>query len=580
MEILDTRVLIVGAGAAGLRAALELVARGVPCLVVGKRRYGDAHTRMAAGGINAAFGTRDPEDSWIVHAADTLREGHFLNDPRAVELLARDAPARVGELAGWGCPFERTSEGELEQRYFGAQTFRRTCFVGDCTGEAILRTLVNRARALRVGHRDGVFVTRLILDEGRVAGAVGFDRVRGAWLAIHAEAVVLAAGGATSIYRRSTSRPDENTGDAVALALDAGAALRDLEMVQFHPTGLMFPEDRRGELVTEAMRGEGAHLLNAQRERFMERYSPDSMELDARDVVARAIERELRAGRGTAHGGVFIDISHRGREHIERRLPKLRREMLRLGVDLTEEPLEVAPTAHYVMGGIAADPETGATSVPGLYAVGEAAGGVHGANRLGGNSLAETLVFGRRTGRFLSQHLTRGARRFGPPSQAALERALGPEAAALPSTAPGEGDPTPLLAELRELMWRHGGILRSAAGLQEGLQNLHDLAARAASVAPRRCEAPSERLEAAYDLGFMLQVGEAVLRAALAREESRGAHFREDAPDARADWRVTLLVERAEDGGLALSTRPLPPVPEELEGELAKERRLDYHHLE
>jgi succinate dehydrogenase / fumarate reductase flavoprotein subunit len=289
---IKTDVLIVGAGAAGLRAAIELVREGVDVLVLGKRRHGDAHTVWAAGGINASLGNLDPDDRWEIHAADTIGEGHFVNDPRAVETLAREAPERVLELRDWGCPFFPTEDGELNQRYFGAQSFRRTCFVGDRTGEAMLGTLVAKAREEGVRYREDVYVTKLLKSGGRVNGAAGFDIKSGRRLLLGARAVVLAAGGYTSIYRRGSSRPDENNGDAMALAYEAGAALKDMEFVQFHPTGMIEPEGMDGRLVTEAVRGEGGRLYNAESERFMERYSPEHMELDARDVVARANYRE------------------------------------------------------------------------------------------------------------------------------------------------------------------------------------------------------------------------------------------------------------------------------------------------
>ncbi|MDQ3183387.1 MAG: FAD-dependent oxidoreductase, partial [Actinomycetota bacterium] len=287
-NLVQTDVLIVGAGAAGLRAAIELAREGVDVLVLGKRRHGDAHTVWAAGGINASLGNLDPDDRWEIHAADTIGEGHFVNDPRAVEILAREAPERILELRDWGCPFSLTEDGELNQRYFGAQSFRRTCFAGDRTGEAILGTLVAKAKEEGVSYREDVYVTKLLKSGGRVNGAAGFDMQSGRRLLFGARAVVLAAGGYTSIYRRGSSRPDENNGDATALAYEAGAALKDMEFVQFHPTGMIEPEGMDGRLVTEAVRGEGGRLYNSEGERFMERYSPKHMELDARDVVARA----------------------------------------------------------------------------------------------------------------------------------------------------------------------------------------------------------------------------------------------------------------------------------------------------
>jgi succinate dehydrogenase / fumarate reductase, flavoprotein subunit len=571
-EASDVPVLIIGAGAAGLRVAIELAQRGVGCLVLGKRRHGDAHTRWAAGGINASLGTLDPEDRWEIHAADTLREGHFVCQPGAVELLARDAPERVGELKAWGCDFNLTDDGRVDQRYFGAQSFRRTCFVGDRTGEAMLRTLVERARALGVAHRENVMITRILVDRGGAVGAAGFEMGSGEPRVFRAAATVLAAGGCTALYRRSSSRPDENTGDATALALDAGAKLRDMEFVQFHPTGMVRPPEMRGRLVTEAVRGEGGRLFNAEGERFMGRYSPEQMELDARDVVARAIYREIREGRGTKEGAVRLDISHRDADFIHERLPKIQAQFREHGVDITREPMEVAPTAHYAMGGVRIDFDTGATDVPGLYGVGECTSGVHGANRLGGNSLAETVVFGRITGAHLAERFD-GAEL--PPLPRALVREHGDALARL-LAAGGEHEPAELASELGTLLWDHAGIVRSAEGLKHGLDALEALRERAGSI---RVGTP-ERLEWATNLRFMLSTADTILRAALMRRESRGAHFREDFPQIDPGWEQNILCSRASDGELRLWTESVPPIPAPVRTALREEHRLDYHHLE
>ncbi len=392
-------MLVIGTGAAGLRAAIELVQTGVQVLCVGKRRRDDAHTVLAAGGINAALGTMDPEDTWEQHAADTLREAYGLADPRSVEVLCREAPTAVDELVRWGAQFAREDDGRLTQRFFGAHTFRRTSFAGDYTGREIQRALVRRAGELGVPIRDDVYVTRLLVHEGRVFGAYGFDIDDGSRLVIIADAVILAAGGHTRIWRRSTSRRDENTGDAMRLAAEAGCRLRDMELVQFHPTGMVFPEASAGTLVTEAVRGEGGILRNATGERFMERYDPARLELSTRDRVAFANYTEISEGRGTEHGGVLLDVSHLGRDTVLSRLPRMYRQFIDLAmIDITRAPMEVAPTAHYSMGGVWVTPVSHETDVEGLYAVGECASGVHGANRLGGNSLAECMVFGRIVG--------------------------------------------------------------------------------------------------------------------------------------------------------------------------------------
>ena len=577
-ELLETDVLIVGAGAAGLRVAIELARAGVDVLVLGKRRHGDAHTVWAAGGINASLGNVDPDDRWEIHAADTIGEGHFVNDPRSVETLAREAPERVLELWDWGCPFSLTEDGSLNQRYFGAQSFRRTCFAGDTTGEAILSTLVAKAREEGVPYREDVYVTKLLKSGGRVNGAAGFDLGSGRKLLFGARAVVLAAGGYTSIYRRGSSRPDENNGDAMALAYEAGAALKDMEFVQFHPTGMVEPEEMDGRLVTEAVRGEGGRLYNVEGERFMERYSPEHMELDARDVVARANYREIQEGRGTPDGAVLLDISHRDPEYIEERLPNMFEQFMEQGVDITEEPMKVSPTAHYGMGGIEVDPCTCATAVEGLFAVGESAAGVHGANRLGGNSLAETVVFGKILGEFLADALADL-----PPlpldGGAALEHFADLDALG------GGADPAEaeeLIDELRDLVWDHAGIVRTGGGLREGIEGLRRVEDRADRLEVRDASShrPARGLEHALNLRAMLVVAEAVMRGALLREESRGAHHREDFPEEAEAWRKNVLCARDDGGGMHLWTEPVAGVPAEIQKALDEDYSLDYHYLE
>ena len=463
-ETASVPVLVVGAGAAGARVAIALADAGIDPLVIGKSDHGDAHTTWAAGGINAALGSLDPDDDWTIHAADTLDEGHYINDPEAVELTARHMPDRIHELDEWGMGFDRTDEGEVNQRYFGAQSFRRTCFVGDRTGEAMLDTLVARAQEMEIPYRDNVMITRLLEDGSRVAGALGFDMESGEFVLFRSDHVVLAAGGASALYDRHSSRDDENNGDGAALALSAGADLLDVEFVQFHPTGMVgarYGEEWDGRLVTEAVRGEGGRLFNSEGERFMERYSPDQMELDARDVVARAIAQEIREGRGTEHGGVYLDISHRDDDYVRARLPSMYERFQSLGVDITDEPMEVAPTAHYSMGGVDIDFATGETGVPGLYAVGETVAGVHGANRLGGNSLAETVAIGKLVGDHVADQVADTSPRLSDGQRALAQR----EFRALGELEASDGDVTPqsLLTELGDLLRDHAGILRSEA---------------------------------------------------------------------------------------------------------------------
>jgi succinate dehydrogenase / fumarate reductase, flavoprotein subunit len=394
-----SNVLVIGSGAAGVRAAIAARQAGVEVTVLGRRARRDAHTTLAAGGINAVLGTRDPEDSWEQHFADTLREGYFLADPEAVELLVREAPDAVRELADWGCDFARTEDGGIDQRYFGAHRYRRTCYVADYTGRAIQNTLVDQAQRLGISLVEDQYISHLLVADGTCFGAFGFDVASGERVAHLADAVILATGGHTRLWRMSSSRRDENYGDGMLLAARAGATLADMELVQFHPTGMTHPEEWAGTLVTEAVRGEGGHLKNNEGERYMERYDAERMELSTRDRVAMANYLEIEAGRGGPNGGVLLDVTHLGKDTILSKIPKIYRQFIESQMhDVTAEPMEVAPTAHYSMGGIVVDPATHATDVDGLYAAGETTAGVHGANRLGGNSLAETCVFGRRAG--------------------------------------------------------------------------------------------------------------------------------------------------------------------------------------
>ena len=578
----DVSVLVVGAGAAGARTAIELAERGVDdVLVLGKRGHGDAHTTWARGGINGALGTHDPEDSPAIHAADTLNEGHMVNDPAKVETVTEQMPERLRELDDWGMEYSRTDDGEIDQRFFGAQSFRRTAFAGDHTGESLLDTLVGRAQELSVPYRENVMITKLVSDGEAVHGAVGFDMDDGEFVLFNAGTVVLAAGGHAAVYDRHTSRDDENNGDGAALASDAGASLMDMEFMQFHPTGMAVDEDDpewepwSGRLVTEAVRGEGGRLFNAEGERFMERYSPDQMELDARDVVARSIAREVAEGRGTENGGVYLDISHRDAEFIEERLPRMYERFDDLGVDMAEEPVEVAPTSHYGMGGVAVD-DHGETDVDGLFAIGETMAGVHGANRLGGNSLAETVAYGVVAGERIAD------RADGPGAvpDALREGLVEPHLRDLRAMADNDGahDVDAVLADLRELMWEHAGILRDEASLREGLDRLADVRDRAADM--RVGPVTSESFELAVDVGFMLVAAEAVLRGALEREESRGAHYRTDFPDVDPDWRRNVYFDAADVGGMTLRTEPVDEPSEAVQAALDEGHELDYHQLE
>ncbi|HEX5878512.1 MAG TPA: FAD-binding protein [Actinomycetota bacterium] len=555
-------VLVIGTGAAGLRAAIAAHQAGSEVVVVGKRRREDAHTVLAAGGINAALGSVDPQDSWQQHFGDTLREGYFLADPRVVELLAREAPAAVLELADWGAPFARTPDGRLDQRFFGAHRWRRTCYAGDWTGRAILRTLAAKVAELGLTVIDDQYVSQLLVADGVCFGALAFDLETGERTVFLADAVVLAAGGHTRIWRRSSSRRDENTGDGMYLALRAGCRLADMELVQFHPTGMVAPEEAAGTLVTEAVRGEGGQLKNALGERFMARYDPERMELSARDRVALANYTEIAQGRGGPNGGVFLDISHLGKDVILEKLPRMYRQFLELQMlDISQQPMEVAPTAHYSMGGVVVDPETHATDVAGLYAAGEIAAGLHGANRLGGNSLAETVVFGRRAGE--------AAARYSASRDVALRardvvRAADQELSGF--IRHGRQFARPLQRALRDTMWETCGVVRDQAGLQRGLERLAELRRLAADVDVRPTSEGYADLAHALDLRASLAAAEATLLGALARTESRGAHQRRDHPELDPELRVNFQARLDGTGRLAVDARPVPAVPAELAG--------------
>ena len=554
-------VLVVGSGAAGLRAALAVHAAGREAVIVGKRLRKDAHTVLAAGGINAALGTVDPADTWQHHFADTVVEGHFLGNPRAVEILTREAPSAVLELADWGCPFARLPDGRLDQRFFGAHRYRRTCYAGDFMGRALLYTLDDKVSASGIEIHENQYVSRLLVSDGICFGAMAFDLQSGDRAAYLADAVILAAGGHTRLWRRSSSRRDENTGDGFALALTAGVSLADMEMVQFHPTGMVAPEDMAGTLVTEAVRGEGGRLSNNQGERFMERYDPERMELSARDRVALANYTEITEGRGGPNGGVFLDITHRSKAEILERLPRMYRQFMESQLlDISRDRMEVAPTAHYSMGGIVVVPETHATAVEGLYAAGEVTSGVHGANRLGGNSLVETLVFGRRAGEAAAAHSQTIRAQLRDPQTIAHSHDELNEI-----TRQGDQLARPLQRDLRNNMWENCGVVRDEERLKRGLERLADIRVATTDVDVRPSSEGYRDLALALDLRGAVAAAEATLRCALERRESRGAHQRKDYPNADPRLLVNFVVRIDADECQALSRVPVASIPNDLQ---------------
>jgi succinate dehydrogenase / fumarate reductase flavoprotein subunit len=561
-------VLVIGAGAAGLRAAIAATQAGSQVLIVGKRDRLDAHTVLAAGGINAVLGTRDPQDTWEQHFADTLREGYFLGHPRVVEIMAREAPDAVRELAAWGCRFATLEDGRLDQRFFGAHKYRRTCYAGDYTGRAILYTLANKVQQLGIPIIEDQYVSRLLVADGVCFGAYGFDLVSGERTVFEADAVVLATGGHTRLWRRSSSRRDENYGEGMFLALEAGCRLMDMELVQFHPTGMLTPEEMAGTLVTEAVRGEGGRLYNRDHERFMQRYDPQRMELSARDRVALAIYTEIMEGRGGPNGGVFLDISHLPKDQILEKLPRMYRQFIEYQMlDISKQPMEVAPTAHYSMGGIVVDPETHATEVAGLYAAGECTSGLHGANRLGGNSLAETVIFGRRAGAAGAAHsqeseVQRRSRKATREAEGELQSLI----------KPGTELARPLQRALRNLMWEHCGVVRDEARMREGLRKHGELAEAAQTVDIRPGQEGWFELEHVLDLRAGLRTAEATLLCALERRESRGAHNRSDFPALDPGLQRNLYARLDQrDGALTVSREPVPEIPATLQRLIASD---------
>src|SRR5580692_168394 len=515
-------VLIIGAGGAGLRAAIEALAQGVRVGVVCKSLLGKAHTVMAEGGIAAAMSNVDTSDDWRTHFCDTMRGGKFLNNWRMAQLHAQEAPERVRELEQWGALFDRTENGQILQRAFGGHTFKRLCHVGDRTGLEMIRTLQDRGVNLGIDVYMECTITQLLKDGDRVAGAVGYWREQGRFVVFRAKSVIICTGGIGKAWK-ITSNSWEYTGDGMALAYDAGAELMDMEFVQFHPTGMVWPPGVQGILVTEAVRGEGGILRNKDGERFMERYDPKKLDLSTRDVVARSIYTEVREGRGTEHGGAFLDISHKPADYVKRKLPSMYHQFLELAdVDITKGPMEVGPTCHYMMGGIRVDAETAESSIPGLFAAGEAAVGLHGANRLGGNSLSDLLVFGRRAGLAAAEHAKRSSTLTIDSSQIVdAEKEL-----LAPFSNTGAESPYAVHRDLQKVMQSLVGIFRTAEDLKEAFAELEDLKARAgkASVEGSRLFNPGWHL--ARELKSMLTVSEAVALSALARTESRGAHSR------------------------------------------------------
>jgi succinate dehydrogenase / fumarate reductase, flavoprotein subunit len=592
-------VVVIGAGGSGLRAAIEARLAGKKTAIISKSLFGKAHTVMAEGGCAAAMGNANPNDNWQVHFRDTMRGGKFMNSWRMAELHAKEAPERVWELEAWGALFDRTKEGKISQRNFGGHEYPRLAHVGDRTGLEMIRTLQQKIVAMQqqdaIEHGDPeamikvyaeTTMTRLLTDGGKIAGAFGYVRETGAFICFEAPAVVLATGGIGKTFK-VTSNSWEYTGDGHALALLAGATLVNMEFVQFHPTGMVWPPSVKGILVTESVRGDGGVLRNSEGKRFMFDYVPDVFraqyaeteeeadrwytdpdhnrrppELLPRDEVARSINAEVKAGRGTPHGGVYLDIaSRRPAEEILRRLPSMYHQFKELAdVDITAEPMEVGPTCHYVMGGVEVDPDSEAAKVPGLFAVGEVSGGMHGSNRLGGNSLSDLLVFGRRAGASAAHYVDDLESAARPAiGQAAIDAASAEALAPLERT---EGEsPYEVHAALQQTMNDLVGIIRREGEIKDALVELEKLRLRAAHVSVEGERAYNPGWHLAQDLRNMLLISDCIAQAALERQESRGGHTREDYPEMSPTWRkVNLILDLEGTDRAALRHQPLAPM--------------------
>jgi succinate dehydrogenase flavoprotein subunit len=587
-------VVVVGAGGAGLRAAVEAAAQGARTAVVCKSLLGKAHTVMAEGGIAAALGNVYPEDSWQVHFRDTMRGGKMLSNWRMAQIHAQEAPERVLELEEWGALFDRTPDGRILQRDFGGHRFARLAHVGDRTGLEMIRTLQHRATGAEIAVFMECTILRLLKDGERIAGAFGYWRESGRFVVFEAPAVVLATGGIGKAYK-ITSNSWEYTGDGHALALWAGADLIDMEFVQFHPTGMVWPPSVRGILVTEGVRGDGGVLRNSEGERFMFRYIPEMFknetadneeeadrwyddktvrrtpDLLPRDEVARAINSEIKEGRGSPHGGVFLDIAtRRDADYITRRLPGMYHQFLELAdVDITKDAMEVGPTCHYMMGGVRVDAETQESTVPGLFAAGEVSGGMHGANRLGGNSLSDLLVFGRRAGLHAAEHASTVSPR---PAVGADELDELARAALQPFEADGTENPYVIQQDLQECMQSLVGIIRTEGELKKAMEEIAVLKQRLGRVKVAGTREFNPAWHLALDLYAMLSVSEAVTLGALERKESRGGHTRDDYPFADDRFGAVNVVVRKKQGAIGVTQEPLPAMPAELK-ELLKEKK-------
>ena len=565
-----SNVLVIGCGGAGLRAAIEVKLAGLDVTILGKRPKTDAHTVLAAGGINAALGNLDSEDSWEQHFIDTYLEGYSLGDPSKIEIMAKESPLLVNEIDKWGANFAKLDNGKIDQRFFGAHKYRRTCYSGDYTGLSILKTLLNKAKELKIPIIDSQYVTELLVKENICFGAMSFN-IHTAERTVHiADAVIMCTGGHTRIWKKSSSRKNENTGDGYYLGIKSGCKLIDMEMVQFHPSGMLLPEDLAGTLVTEAVRGEGGKLFNSKGERFMEKYDKQRMELSTRDIVALANYTEIIEGRGTKNGGVYLDISHKDKDFIIEKIPGIYRKFLEAQMlDISKEPMEVAPTAHYSMGGILVNPKDLRTSVEGLFAAGEVAGGLHGANRLGGNSLAEILIFGRRAG-LASVEYSRNLK-YQIRSTTAIKDAHETINMFIKK---GNELVRPLQNELRLIMWEFCGVTKDEHQLKTGLDKINVLKIKSKDIDVRIDKYNCDDLIQLFDFQSSLLTAKATILSAIQRKESRGAHQRNDFKETKESCEFNCLVEyNPQKDELNVFKNPIKLLNKELQKLVSKSNR-------
>lgn len=544
-----------------MRAAIEVFDKGGNVMLVCKSLLGKAHTVMAEGGIAASLGNVDPDDGWKVHFSDTVVEGQYINNWKMAELFAKEAPDRVLELERYGALFDRTPEGKIMQRPFGAHSYRRLCHVGDRTGLELIRTLEDQVLKRNIPYVDETIISSIFVNKetNSVVGAMGIEIRSGELVLFRCKAIVIATGGCGRVYS-VTSNSWESTGDGISLAYRAGAELMDMEMIQFHPTGMISPVGVRGLLVTEAVRGEGGILTNVNGERFMEKYDPKRLELSARDVVARSIYSEIMAGRGTPSGAVYLDVRHRGSDYIKKKLPSMYAQFLEFAkVDITKQKMEVAPTVHYQMGGIRVDPETCQTSLKGLYAAGEVACGLHGANRLGGNSLSDILVFGRRAGMAAADYVTSAPQ--GELSQDEVQNEISKLLA--PFRAANGENPFELKERIAQTMWKYVGIVRNEEDLKKGLDEILKIKLDAKNIQAKGARAFNQSWADSLAVWNMVLDCEAIIRSAISRKESRGAHTRSDYPNKDNEKWMVNIVTKLKDGQITQEMRPVPTMPQE-----------------